>query len=76
MLILYLIVSFIIGLNTILSKMCEERELLTVPIGDLEFYGRKRMFSLVNFLFFPSIFVVWMWIGVCFLSNSILDLVK
>lgn len=75
MLVLYLIMSFVIGVFTILSKMREERELLTVPFGDLEFYGRKGMFSIVNFLFFPSIFVVWMWIGICFITNSILGLI-
>lgn len=69
----YLIISVLVGIATILEWRAKEKYLADVPIGDLEFYDTALHYSASNFIFIPSILIVWIYLVVIFIINKIID---
>lgn len=52
----YLLISLIVAITNIKACAKEETYLLSVPVGDLEFYQRKnKIVNPVTVIFFPSL---------------------
>ena len=72
---IYLIISIVVGIFSLLDEASAEEYLSDVPEGDLEYYGCAES-SLVNpctVIFFPSLIVIGIWIGIASIINAILD---
>lgn len=69
----YLIISVIVATATILEWRAKENYLADVPIGDLEFYDTDFHYNASNFIFIPSILIVWIYLVVIFIINKIID---
>ncbi len=74
-LIAYLIVSVFIGICKICIDASIARDLSDVPIGDLEYYDTSSLgIHPILFVFFPSIIVYYVWVGIVAVINFIIDL--
>ncbi len=63
--IVYLVVSFFIGVGKIIVNDSIYRGVSDVPIGDMEFYDVSGLwFSVIHFIFFSSILVYYIWVGI------------
>ena len=60
---LYLIISTMVGVSSILSYNRWCNYMVEVPRGDLEFYERKNLISTINYVFFPSLLVIILYIA-------------
>ena len=69
----YLIISVLVGVFTIKSWIRKENYLSDVPCGDLEFYDTKFRLGFFNFIFFPSILIVYTYLLVVKLINLLID---
>lgn len=69
----YLIASVLVGVYTIISWVAKENYLSDVPYGDLEFYDTNFRLSFFNFIFLPSILVVYTYLLIVKLINLLID---
>lgn len=65
---IYLIASLLVAIFTIVAG---NRVDFSVPVGDCEYYEEGSLFSLVNFLFLPSIAIVLVWMGFVAIVNAV-----
>ncbi len=72
---IYLIISVLVAIFELCGAATYESYLSDVPEGDLEYYSCES--SLINpctIIFFPSLIVIGIWIGIVSIINAILDL--
>ncbi len=63
--IVYLVISVFIGIAKIMINDSIYRGIADVPTGDLEFYDTSSLsFNAIHFIFFPSILVYYIWVGI------------
>ena len=73
MIIIYIIVSILVGITDLVRLADQENYLADVPYGDLEFYDPKPITGIHNWVLFPSWIVIKGWMLFARLVNKIID---
>ena len=71
--IVYLMLSAFVGLVDLTLLRHQEEELASFPAGDIgEYVFPKKILGIHNVIFFPSYIIIYGWMLICRIINSIL----
>lgn len=71
--VIYIIVSIIIGLWDFSELRAQEDYIAQIPIGDLNYYNPYSIIGIHNFIFLPSLILIGGWMIICMITNKIID---
>ena len=68
---MYLLLSLVVGVLAIVRENAYNNEILSVPLGDLECYRGYEGMPVVTWIIFPlSCFVYFAWRSICYAVNN------